>query len=156
MDTINTIFTKRPLNPGSLLIRCANPVSFIKIAPASHVVILDGNTGFAMEASATHGVRRAPVAEIMSGLTVVCKKSFQVPDAELGLAWGRATCERKAKYDWRGALALGLAPDRKWQDDDDWFCFEFEANIMAKAGRIAFADNAHVTAYMLMSLKNEM
>lgn len=152
MDTIQAYFTKRPYNPGSLLIRAANPVSLLRIAPVSHVVVIDSESGYAMEASMLHGVRRAAIDEVLTGLTIVQRVSFQVPDAEAGLAWMRATAERKAKYDFKGAFGLGLAPDRDWQEDDDWFCFEYVANGLAKAGRDTFANHARVTGYMLMSL----
>lgn len=153
MDQMKAIYTIRPFNPGSLLIRCANPVSFVKIAPASHVIAVDGEYG--IEASFEHGVRRALLREMLQKLTVVEEKTYDVPDSEAGLVWMRQTADRHAKYDLKGALALGLAPDRDWQEDDDWFCFEFFANGMRKAGRDTFNNNAHVTAYMLMSIKTQ-
>lgn len=152
MDQIQAIFTKRPYHPGSLLIRVANPVSFIKIAPASHVIIVDGKSGYGMEASMTHGVRRALLSEMLKGLTTVARIKYDVPDAEAGLVWARETAQRKAKYDYRGALALGLAPDRDWQEDTDWFCFEFGCNVLAKSGRKIFSNSARITANMLMSV----
>lgn len=150
MDQLRAIFTKRPYHPGSLLIRCANPVSFVKIAPASHVITVDGEYG--IEAHSHFGVRRARLTTLLKGLDVVTVKNYEVQNAEEGLRWGRESAERKDKYDFKGALALGLAPGRDWQDETDWFCFEHFANIMAKAGRKPFANNAHITAYMLLSL----
>lgn len=152
MERIEGLCTIRPFNPGSLLIRVANPVSIVKIAPASHIITIDGDTGYGIEASATHGVRRALLKDMLKGLTVVKRISHEVPDAEAGLQWGRLSAARKDKYDIKGALGLGLGPDRNWQDPADWFCFEHYAMIVLQAGRKTFVDNAHVTAYMLMSL----
>ncbi len=152
MNRIHAIFTKRPYNVGSMLIRCANPVSFIKIAPVSHVIIVDGLTGYGIEANMVHGVRRALLSEMMKGLTLVEQIRYEVPDAEAGLVWARQTAQRKAKYDFRGALALGLEPDRDWQQDTDWFCFEFGCNVLAKSGRKVFSNHARVTGNMLMSI----
>lgn len=150
---MKAIFTKRN-HIGSLAIRIANPVSFIMIAPASHVILLDGNTGYGIEANASHGVRRAPLNDLLHGLIVVKEVAYEVPSPEIGLAWARRSVG--SKYDFKGALALGLAPDRDWQDESDWFCFEHFCNCMAKAGRKPFANHAHITAYMLLSLTPSM
>lgn len=150
MERLHAIFTKRPFNPGSLVIRAANPVSICKLAPASHVILVDGR--FGIEASMTHGVRRAELHEMLKGQTVVTQKRYEVPYAQKGIDWARDTAARKAKYDWPGAFGLGLAPDRDWQNEEDWFCFELFGNAMAKSGRKPFDNNARITAYMLMCL----
>ena len=151
MDTLRAIYTKRN-TPVSLLIRCANPVSITRIAPVSHVIAVDGDTGYGIEANMLHGVRRAPLSELLSGATIVADISYQVLEARPGLIWMRETADRHAEYDFKGALGLGLSPTRDWQEDTDWFCFEFFANAMAKSGRKAFLNNARVSGYMLMSL----
>jgi hypothetical protein len=156
MDRIHGIFTKKPYNPASFLIRVANPVSFIHIGPASHVIAVDGTTGYGFEASALHGVRRALLKDMLKGCFVVEEKGYDVPNAKAGLDWLRETAERKAKYDFKGALALGLSPERNWQEDTDWFCFEYFAYGLEKAGRKTFSNNARVSAYMLMSLSGEI
>lgn len=154
MDKIDVYFTKRIINPMSWVIRLANPVSFCKIAPASHCVVIDGMSGYAMQAAAENGVERLLLVDAMKGLQVVERKSFYVPDAKAGLDWMREVATRipPAPYDWKGALALGLAPGRNWQEDTDWFCFEYLAMGLEKAGLPIFRNNAHVTAYMLLSL----
>lgn len=149
MQTISALFTTRP-NPVSVAIRMANPVSFCKMGPASHAICVDGD--YALEANMLHGVRRVPLQDALDGAVVVAKREFVVPDAQQGLEWMRATAERKAKYDWKGALGLGLVPEREWQEDSEWFCFEYLANGMVKAGRPIFLNNAHVSAYMLLSI----
>lgn len=152
MNQVRVLYTKRPYNIGSMAIRCANPVSFVKIAPASHGMVLDGDSGYVIEATMEYGVRRALLSEALHGCVVVNDVVYEVPDAEAGMQWLRDTARRGAPYDWPGALGLGLAPDRNWQQDTDWFCFELIANCLAKAGRPLFIDNAHVTAYMLMNV----
>lgn len=152
MTLIRGIYTKRPLNPGSLLIRMVNPVSLFKMSPASHVIVVDGASGYGMEASASHGVRRAPLADMLKGLTVVQAIDYQVPNAESGLSWMRQQTAKGAKYDFKGALGLGLGTDRNWQDDDSWFCFEYFCKGLVEAGRPTFVNASRVGGYMLMSL----
>jgi hypothetical protein len=123
------------------------------MAPASHVITLDGNSGFAIEANMLHGVRRVTVEEAIRGAVVVSTVDYEVPDAEAGLVWLRATAERNADYDFKGAFGVALAPDRNWQEDSDWFCSELHANGMVKAGRRTFVDNARVTPYNLMCIE---
>jgi hypothetical protein len=151
-QTIRAAFTTRPLNPVSLAIRCANPVNLVTIAPASHVIVLDGARGHALEASMLHGVRSIPVEEALSGCKIMEWRDYRVPDAEAGLAWMRDAAARKVPYDWGGALGLGLAPGESWQDEDKLFCFEFLALGLEKAGRPIFRDDARVTAHMLLSI----
>lgn len=151
MDYIEGIFTKRPFNPVSFAIRCATPVSLTTPSPASHVIILDGNTG--IEANMLHGVRQVPISIATEGAVIVQRKKFYVPDKEAGIAFLRGEAARKAPYDWKGAFGLGLAPTRNWQDDSAWFCFELLCAALAKAGRPVFADNAHINAQMLLSLR---
>ena len=155
MDTITGVFTKRNFNPMSLAIRMATPISITTMAPASHVVVLDGDTGFAMEANMLHGVRRVTVEEALKGAQIVTTKHFQVQNAVEGLGWMRKTAQEGAKYDFLGALGLGLAPGRSWQDPSSWFCFEYFCMGLAVAGRPTFTIHAHVNAHMLMSLPSE-
>lgn len=151
MGTIRVLYTKRKWNPISWLIRWALPRSRFAIALASHSVIVDGE--YAIEANMLHGVRRAPVAEVMQGLEVVETVDYMVPDAEAGLAWARAQAKARAKYDWAGAVGLFIAVDRQWQDDSAWFCFELVAATLARAGRVIFVDTGHITGSMLLSIK---
>jgi hypothetical protein len=148
--TLRALYVTRKFNPVSVAIRIANPVSITKIAPASHVICVDGD--YAIEANMLHGVRRVPLKEALGTAKIVADISYSVPDADAGLTWLRSEAARNAPYDWKGAFGLGLAPDRNWQNPEDWFCFELFAAGMCKSGRTVFRDNAHVNAYMLMSL----
>lgn len=148
MQTIRLIYTKRPWNPVSFCIRCALPQSIFKPAAASHVIVVDGD--YCLEAHMRYGVRSVELGDALKGLTVVDDITYRVFDSESGLAWGRT--QIGTPYDWPGALGL-LEPDRNWQEDDAWFCFEFAAAILARAGRDVFADTGHITGTMLLSLK---
>lgn len=148
MQTIRGIFTIRQNNPVSIGIRCMIPRSLTTMAQASHVIGVDGD--HAIEANMLHGVRRVPLKEALKGAKIVREVDFVVPDREAGLRWGRGSVG--SKYDFSGAVGLGLAPDREWQDPADWFCFEHFAMMLAKAGRDIFAKHAHVTADKLLSI----
>lgn len=152
MQVMTALFTTRPFNPMSIAIRAISPISLFKMAPASHVIIIDGDSGYAIEASMMHGVRRVNVDVALSGSKVVKRMDFEVEDAEAGLLALREIAWRGAKYDFKGALGLALEPDRNWQEDSEWFCSELFAYGLQKAGRPLFGDNARVTPYMLMCI----
>lgn len=145
MDTITLIFTRRRWNPVSWLIRWALPQSRFYVGQASHCMICDGTD--IIEANMLHGVRRVNKDEALKGAEVVDIIGFQVPDALAGRKW---LAEQIGKpYDWRGAFGLALAPERNWQEESDWFCFELAAAALAKAGRRIFIDEGHITGTML-------
>lgn len=151
MDIITIIFTKRRFNPGSFLIRWALPRSRFYMARASHCMVVDGD--YIVEASTLHGVRRVLLSEAMRGCTEVGRITYQVPNAEAGLEWARQQVDKG--YDWKGALGLALSPDRDWQEDDRWECFELAAATIHKAGRIIFQDTGHISGNMLMAIHPE-
>lgn len=149
MDAITVIYTKRPLNPISWLIRWALPRSRFYMARASHCMVVDGD--HIIEANMVHGTRRAPLSEAMKGCIEVDRIAYQVPDAEAGLRWARSQAGKR--YDWMGALGLALSPDRDWQRDDAWECSELAAAVIHKAGRIIFREVGHVSGNMLMAIQ---
>jgi hypothetical protein len=154
MQYIEGIFIKRPYNPVSWAIRLGTPQSITTPSPASHVIAVDGDYG--IEANMLHGVRRVPLAEAIGSATVVARVKYEVRDAEAGLAFMRGEALRKAPYDFKGALGLGLAPGRQWQDSADWFCFELFAAGLASAGRALFVDNARISAVTLLTVNPNM
>lgn len=150
MGQITVIFTKRDWNPGSYLIRWGLPKTRFQVAPASHCLIKDGD--FYIEAAMIHGVRRTKADVALKGLTVVAEVTFDVPDAEAGLAWARTQVGKP--YDYKGAFGLALAPDRDWMEPDKWFCFELAAAVLAKAGKDYFRENAgHINGNLLLAIK---
>lgn len=148
MELMTALYTTRPFNPMSIAIRAAAPVSIFHMAPASHVIIPDGNSGYVIEANMLHGVRRVEADVALKGLKIVRRVDYLVSNAETGLQALRDQVGKK--YDFKGALGIALAPDRKWQDDSEWFCSELFAFGLQQAGRYLFEDFARVTPYMLM------
>ncbi len=153
MQQINAIFTKRTFNPISLAIRCAIPISLFKMAESSHCLILDGDTGYSFEANMLYGVRRVLTDEALGTSVIVASRSYEVPNAKAGFYWYQKMVDDKINYDWKGAFGLGLAPDRDWQSEEDFFCFEYLATGLVKAGRPIFTNNGHVTGTMLLAIE---
>lgn len=151
MSKVTIIFTRRPWNPVSWLIRWALPASRFKWARASHSMILvDGNV---IQASMLHGVVHQPFAEAMAGQSIVTVRDYEVPNPELGLAWAMAQVGKP--YDFKGALGLSLDPDREWTEDDSWFCHELSAGYLNACGRRIFNKYGHVTDTALLLVNPE-
>lgn len=149
MDTITIVFTKRKWNPVSWLIRWAMPRTRFHSASSSHCLIVDGD--YMVEAAMLHGVRRVLKDEAMKGQFVVRTVTFNVPDAEAGLAWLRT--QVGLKYDFTGAFGIALSPDREWAEESKWFCFELAAATLEAAGRILFRTYGHIAENQLLSVK---
>lgn len=157
MGQITVLFTKREWHPGSYAIRWGLPVSRFKVASASHCLIRDGD--YLIEATMEGGekflqgcVRRRLASEALEGLTVVAEVTYNVPDAEAGLAWARTQVGKP--YDWRGAFGLALVPTRNWMEPDKWFCFELAAATLVQAGRQDFREDAgHISGNLLLAVK---
>lgn len=148
MNTIRVIFTRRKWNPVSWLIRWACPRSRFALALSSHCIV---DAGIAVyEAHMLHGVRCVDREVALKGQTVVKQTDYQVPDTLAGLKW--ASSQIGARYDWPGALGLGLTPGRDWKQDDKWFCYEFAAAVLHASGRPVFANLTHVGETALMSI----
>jgi hypothetical protein len=148
MTTIRIVFTKRAWNPISWLIRWAVPRSRFALALSSHCLIDAGDVMY--EANMLHGVRGVSRTVALAGLTGVKTIDYSVPDAAAGIAW--AIAQDGKKYDWRGALGLGLTPYRDWAADDSWFCYEFAAGVLKASGRDVFANLSHVNETALMAI----
>jgi hypothetical protein len=174
MDAVTILFTRRRRNPVSWLIRWAMPRSRFAFALSSHAIVCA--YGRCFEATMLHGVREVDRATALAGQTLVRERAYQVPNGAAGLRWARtqlctyqpslprwlpAWAQRVAatalhiansNYDWRGALGLGLAPDRDWAEDGNWFCYEFAAAFLRACGRDVFADLAHVGETALLAI----
>jgi hypothetical protein len=178
MQTIRIYFTRRNWNPVSVGIRAAVPDSFCRLAEASHCLIEDGDC--MIEASMLYGVRRVPTVVALHGCTVVKVVEYAVPDAERGLAFGRAQICRyvppelawmpprarsavqsalkivNSNYDWSGVFGMGIASDRDWQDPSRWFCFELAAAILANAGLDIFESTGRISGHFLMQIRPKL
>jgi len=62
---------------------------------------------------------------------------IQCPDDDKGIAWARSQVGKG--YDLMGALGLGF--NRRWEDDDKWFCSEFLEKAIVEAGRRRFRES---------------
>lgn len=176
MQQITVIFTKRMLNPISWLIRWAIPQTRLVIARSSHSMVVDGD--HVIEAHMLYGVRRVPLADAIKGATVVGTINYPVVDAEKGRAWFRSQiCTYRPtppswlpkwaqaavgavqrmihnNYDFKGAMGLGLAPNRDWQDPIAWHCYEAVARTLREAGLDVFADTGFITETTLLAVRN--
>jgi hypothetical protein len=172
-DTLHVIFTSRALNPISYLIRWMMPRSRLALARSSHSMLVDGD--YIIEAHMIYGVRRVLREVALKGAKIVAERFYEVPDAEAGRAWYRSqVCTYvpnlpawlparqvisaaillfKNNYDFKGALGLGLAPDRDWQDDINWSCYEGIGGSIKHGGRDVFADYGHITEQVLFAIK---
>jgi hypothetical protein len=174
MDTVAILFTRRPRNPVSWLIRWAMPRSRFAFALSSHAILYAG--AHCYEATMLHGVREVDWDVALAGQDLVRQRLYDVPDAAAGIAWARTqlcTYEptpprwlpqwaratwavvqrlRHSNYDWRGAIGLGLAPDRDWSDEANWFCYEFAAGFLRACGRPVFTDLPHVGETALLAI----
>jgi hypothetical protein len=147
-QTLTCIFTKRPWwNPVGLLIRWAIPRSRFALAVSNHCMLVDGDD-YVIHATMLHGVVRQLKADALKGQIVVATRHYQVQDAEAGLKWARG--EIGKPYDFQGAFGTSLAPDREWQKNDAWYCYELFAAALERAGRVLFRQYGHVTDSMLL------
>lgn len=176
MQELTVIFTKRMSNPISWLIRWAIPQTRLYIARSSHAMVLDGD--HVIEAHMLYGVRRVPLADAIKGATVVGAARYAVRDAAKGCAWFRSQiCTYKPappswlpkwaqagvaviqrllhnNYDFKGALGLGMAPNRDWQDPVAWHCYEGVARALLEAGLDVFADTGFITETTLLAVRH--
>ena len=146
MTEATILFSVRPWNPLSWLIRWALPVSRFMWARSSHSMILDGD--HVIHATMLKGVVRQPLAEVLQSQKVVARREYDVPDIAAGLAWARSKVG--TRYDIEGALGVSLKPDRQWQDDDKYFCHELCAAFIHACGRKIFGRFGHVTDSALL------
>lgn len=155
MTNLSIILTKAA-NPGSLAIRYALPRSRFALAKSSHAIVVDGDYGiearmaFYADGKWQSGVRRVPLAQAIGGASIVAQLDFAVPDKQAGLNFARNQIGKD--YDYRGAFGLAIAPDRDWQQDDAWFCYELGAATVHAAGRILFSSTGHITERELLGV----
>lgn len=148
MTTITALYTKRKYNPVSWLIRFMIPRSRLALAESSHCLIVDGD--YLIQAEMWFGVTRKLRADGLKGLTIVAQRDYDVADVDAGLKYARDQVGKS--YDYAGALGL-VEPDRNWQDESKWDCFELFAATLKVAGRDLFVDDAKITGSILLSLK---
>jgi uncharacterized protein YycO len=113
-------------------------------------VIVDGD--HVLHATIKKGVVREPASKVLSKYPkqIICH--YAVTDAGAGLAWARSQIGKP--YDLKGAFGLAISPDRDWQEDDSWFCFEIAAGALKAAGLDVFHHTGHITSSHLMQIKH--
>ncbi|MBI2769977.1 MAG: hypothetical protein HYX47_10165 [Burkholderiales bacterium] len=127
--SVRIVFCRRR-NLGSLILRTALWSAW------SHCAIVNGDQ--VIEASAFHGVRTRPLAELEAEASQ--REFVDVPCADPAALIAWATAQLNKPYDWRGVF--GLAFHRKWQGGDSWFCSELVAAAFAAAGSPLFVTDA--------------
>lgn len=152
MDIARIIYTTRNWNPVSSAIRHALPRSIFCAALSSHSII-DLGDGMGVEANMLHGVRFAPLDEMLHGLHVVAARDYAVPNKAGGVVWLLGQVGKR--YDFKGAFGL-VAPDRKWQEDDMWYCYELVAAYLKSCGLDPFLDHGHITERELLGINPKL
>ena len=151
-DTNITIlqFAKPWWDIGGSIIRWALPQSRFRWALASHCGVLDGE--YVIHACMFRGVVRELASEVVEGYSTQIACVYAVEDAKAGIEWARTQINKP--YDWEGALGIALHPERDWQRDDAWFCFEFAAAVLQHSGLDIFTKTGHINSTHLMQLKH--
>lgn len=151
MQTIKIIFTKSPWSVVSWIVRWALPRSRFALGLSSHCYILNEETDFVYEADLFEGVRYKNRLEAMRGTIVVATREFSVISKQAGFDFLNKQIGKK--YDLKGSIGLGLKPERDWEEDDAWFCYELAAAALKAAGFDVFENVSHVNETVLLSLK---
>jgi len=149
MDTITVVFTKTPRGILSFLVRWALPRSRFALALSSHCYIDIGDKWY--EADLKAGVREVEKFATSKGEIIVKAITYGVPDIQAGLNFLKEQLGKK--YDIKGALGVGIGPDRDWAEDDKWFCYELAAATLRACGRDVFNNISHITEIALFSIK---
>ena len=151
MDTITVIFTKDYYNILSWLIRWTLPRSRFALALSSHCLI-DIGDGLLYQDIGLSGVFTTNMAKIKETDTIVAIKKYPINNKEAAITFLKSQLGKK--YDYLGALGLALAPSRKWDEDDSWFCYELAANAISAGGGEQFSNLNHITETALLAIQS--
>ena len=150
MNSIRVIFTKDYYSPLSWLIRWALPRSRFSIALSSHCYIdIDGRL---YQAATKFGVNVVNMDILKETETIVSIREYPVLDKSAAIDFLIAQIGKK--YDYLGALGLAIAPDRKWNEDDSWFCYELVAGCLRAGLGEQFNNINHITETALLSIQS--
>lgn len=148
MDKLTVVFTKDTRNPLSWLIRWVLPRSRFAWALSSHCYIVNGDDWY--QSVAPKGVCKVSRSEALRTDTIVKTIDYYVPNASAGIAFLESQLGKK--YDYKGAIGLGIGPDRNWSDSDRWFCYELAAMALKVSGGPQFNSVSHITEIALMAI----
>ena len=152
MKYITVVFTKNLWNPLSWFIRWVLPRSRFALAISSHCFIAI-HDGLWFESAAPYGVKITNAADATKRNHVVAIRTYRVEDATAALAFLMSQVGKK--YDYKGAVGLGIAPSRTWHDDDAWFCYELAAACLKASGGEKFNNLSHVNETALLAIASE-
>ena len=91
-------------------------------------------------------------AKIKETDTIVAIKKYPINNKEAAITFLKSQLGKK--YDYLGALGLALAPSRKWDEDDSWFCYELAANAISAGGGEQFSNLNHITETALLAIQS--
>jgi uncharacterized protein YycO len=148
IQTVKVIFTTRPWNPVSWLIRMMLRRSALRSALSSHAII-ELCDGTVVEASMLHGVRRVSMDQALKGSKVITSREYVVTELGAGVTW--LIGQVGTKYDFPGALGL-VDSDRLWQKDDAWYCYELVATFLVRCGLDIFYNRGSITERELLTI----
>ena len=141
------------LNPLSWFIRWVLPRSRFALALSSHCYIaIDDDNWF--ESVAPKGVTVTTKAEALKSDTIVAVLIFDVSNYAGGLEFLKAQIGKR--YDYKGAVGLGIAADRVWNEDDAWFCYELAAGCLKASGGEPFKTLSIITETVLIACAEEV
>ena len=127
---IPVLFTRKR-NLGAVVLRV------FQWSPWSHVALLQGTT--AIEATATHGVRRTSIMEAMKGVTA--SEIIYLPCRDPELAFAAAESQVGKGYDW--GMIFGHPLRQDWDNMDRWVCSELVAWAIKEGGTDLFRKKPH-------------
>lgn len=149
MDKIKVVFTNTPISPISWIIRWALPRTRFSLSKSSHCYMVFDNTVY--ETLPFKGVMSRDISQIDKTDKIVNIVEYEVPNKEAGLQFLKSQLGKG--YDLKGAFGIALTPDRNWEEDDKWFCYELAAATLKAAGRDEFNNISHVNEVALWAIK---
>lgn len=130
MSTIPVLFTRRR-NLGAVVLRA------FQWSPWSHVALVNGPE--VIEATATHGVRKASLSDALKGVSAY--EYVRLPCLDRNLAYAAAESQIGKGYDW--GMILGHPLRQDWDNMDRWVCSELVAWAIREAGTELFRVKPH-------------
>lgn len=158
---MRVLYTRKPWNPGSWIIRWALPASRLRWARASHSLIVDGE--YAIEAIMgtirrvdswfpwrLGGVRRVPLSKALRGSKIVRDVVYHLQDEQGAMEFARSL--EGLPYDFGGAIGLALGDGEKFHDLSALFCHELVASVGRRGGWRFLAEDSRITDTILLAL----
>ena len=147
-------FTKSNWSLFSWLIRWALPRSRFSFALSSHSYVTIGDYTYEADfGEGVHKVDRYNPGKITKKLTTVKEVVYDLPNPQKAIEFLEAQVGKG--YDLGGALGVGINPNREWDNDNKWFCYELAAASLVAGGFIDFSDMSHITETALLAISGK-